>query len=114
MQGNGGDGVFVKGTGNRLTRTSATRNGGDGLEIQGASAVVERNQATRNGESGLEIHGTGHTVSSNIADRNTGTGLQMVDTTGSRFDRNQGENNRGVGITDDSARAWTLAPTLIP
>ena len=41
-------------------------------------------------------------MTSNIARLNTGTGLRMVGTTGSRFDRNRGENNRGFGITDDS------------
>jgi len=107
MDGNGGDGLFVGGTGNRVTRNTTTRNGRDGLEVHGASAVVERNHATSNGESGLEIHGTGHTVSSNTADLNTGTGLQVLETTGSRFDRNRSENNRGFGITDNSTGTRT-------
>ena len=46
-------------------------------------------------------------MSLNIAGRNAGTGLQMVGTTGSRFDRNRGENNGGFGIADDSTGTGT-------
>jgi hypothetical protein len=103
----GGDGVTLVGSGNTAARNIATRNGGDGLEIQGASATVDRNRATSNREAGLEIHGTGHTVTLNITGLNTGAGLQMVGTTGSRFDRNRGENNGGFGITDNSTGTGT-------
>ena len=93
--------------GNRVARINATRNGGDGLQIHGASATVESNRATNNGEAGVEIHGTEHTVRSNIAGQNAGTGLQMLGTTGSRFERNRGENNGGFGMTDDSTGTGT-------
>jgi hypothetical protein len=107
VESNGGDGVSLAGSHNTAARNIVTFSGGDGFQIQGAGAVVDRNRATSNGEAGLEIHGTGHTVTSNIARLNTGTGLEMVGTTGSRFDRNRGENNRGFGITDDSAGGGT-------
>jgi hypothetical protein len=107
VEANGGDGVFMTGTANHATRNAATRNGGDGLQIQGVGATVDSNRATSNREAGLEIHGTAHTVTSNIAGLNAGTGLEMLGTTGSRFDRNRGENNGGFGITDDSTGTGT-------
>jgi hypothetical protein len=107
VEGNVGDGVLVKGTGNQAAKNEATRNLGNGLEIQGDRAVVEKNEATSNGSAGLEIHGTAHQVSSNVAEKNTGTGLQVVGTSGSQFDRNQSENNRGFGIADDSTGRGT-------
>jgi hypothetical protein len=106
-EGNGGDGVHLKGTGNTAARNTATRNGGDGLEIAGAGATLDRNRATSNGEAGLEIHGTGHTVTQNIVGQNAGTGLEMLGTTGSRFERNRGENNGGFGVRDDSTGTGT-------
>jgi sugar lactone lactonase YvrE len=107
VTGNGAHGVLLSGRGNRAARISATRNGGDGLQIHGASATVESNRATNNREAGLEIHGTEHTVRSNIAGQNVGTGLQMLGATGSRFERNRGENNGGFGVTDDSTGTGT-------
>jgi len=107
VESNAGDGVLVKGTGNQVAKNEATRNLRNGLDIQGDRAAVEKNEATNNGWAGLEIHGMGHHVSSNVAEHNTGTGLQAVGTTGSQFERNKSENNRGFGIADDSTGRGT-------